>query len=131
MNVTFFDIEDKANHLNGTIIRDGDRLSQVLEGVRMRAPFFCELIGENGYELLIGVGPEGCVQFGQRDGNSAYLVAVSPDQVAKGGQIEFLCNGLPTPVPRRYCMPFDSIREIAGYFLDTGRMHPTFAWEEI
>jgi hypothetical protein len=47
MNVTFFDREDHANHLSGTVIGDNIRLFQILEGLRNRIPFICELEGEN------------------------------------------------------------------------------------
>jgi hypothetical protein len=39
MNVTFIDIEDEANRLNGTAIEDGERLSQLLQSLRGQAPF--------------------------------------------------------------------------------------------
>ena len=131
MNVTFFDIEDQANDLNGTVIRDSKRLFQILEGLRSRPPFVCELVGANGFELLVGVGANGCAQYGRSRVLPPYLVALAPGRERDHGETEFLAGGTPSPISNRYCMPFDSVREIAGYFLETGRTHPAFSWEEV
>lgn len=128
MMITFFDIEDETNPLNGTVIQDGERLSQVLDSLRSRPPFFCELVGENGFELLVGVGNDGCAQFGRRDGSTGYLVALAPGREREQGDTEFLAAGTPTPISNRFCMPFGSVQEIARYFQETGRPHPAFSW---
>jgi|EndMetStandDraft_2_1072991.scaffolds.fasta_scaffold91993_3 hypothetical protein len=131
MIVTFFDREDETNHLSRTVIGDNDRLFQILEGLRNRLPFFCELVGENGFHLMVGVGEMGCVQYSRCDGTPPHLVAIADSQQLRDGYSEFLINGTPTPVPNRFCMPFDSILEIVGYFRETGRAHPECKWEEI
>jgi hypothetical protein len=130
MNVTFLDVEDSTNNLNGTVIRDSERLLQILDSLRTREPFICELAGANSFKLVIGVGNSGCAQYSPSDGSPPYLVALAPHKEAEKGYSEFLAGGTPTPVSKRYCMPFDSVREIATYFLGTGRAHPAFKWEE-
>lgn len=131
MNVTFFDGEDNTNSLNGALIQDRERLLQILDGLRNRPPFVCELAGENGFYLHVGIGKLGHAQYSRMDGKPPYLLAVASQPGRRDQYIEFLLGGTPTPISKRYCMPFDSIREIAGYFLQAGRAHPNFSWEEI
>jgi hypothetical protein len=52
MKVEFFDREDRTNPLNGTELVTDVELSSLIEGLRSRPPFFCELMGENGFKLL-------------------------------------------------------------------------------
>ena len=40
-----------------------------------KAHFFCELLADNGYNLLVGVGRIGCVQYSPDNGNPPYLMA--------------------------------------------------------
>jgi Immunity protein Imm1 len=130
MNVTFFDREDEANPLNGTVARHREQLLQILNGLRNRPPFVCELLGENGLHLHVGIGKLGHAQYSRSDGEPPYLLAMGPRPGRRDEYVDFLLGGTPTPISKRYCMPFDSIREIAAYFLETGRAHPSFAWEE-
>jgi len=131
MIITFFDREDDANCLNGTIIRDKSLLYQILDSLQSRIPFDCELVGDNGFCLLVGVGKEGCAQYNRCDGTPPYMMAVDRSKGWEKGYIEFLDGGTPSPVSKYYCMPFASVREIAGYFVETGRMYPAIAWEEL
>jgi hypothetical protein len=131
MNVTFLDIEDSANTLNRTVIRDTSRLFQILATLRRRKPSFCEFSGENGFKLTVGVGRFGCAQYSPADGSPPYLVALASNRESAKGYSEFFAGGTPTPVLNRYCMPFESVRDIAGYFLDSGGAHPAFTWEEL
>jgi len=131
MKLTFFDREDEANKLQGTVVQDGASLLRIFDAVRNRWPFICELVGQNGFRLHVGVGANGFVQYSSCDGSPPYLVALAPRPEQRDKEIEFLCGGTPTPIPDRNCMPFESVREIAGYFLQTGRAHPAFSWEEV
>jgi hypothetical protein len=131
MNVTFLDFEDSANKMNGAVIRDADTLFQVLASLRRMRPSFCEFSGENGFKLTVGVGSKSCVQYSPADGSPPYLLALAPNAESARGYIEFLAGGTLTPVLNRYCLPFASVRKIAGYFLKTGGAHSAFAWEEL
>jgi len=135
MIVTFLDMEDSSNELNGIAIDDGERLVQILESLRNRPPFLCELTGENGFRLDVGIGERGCAQYSPSNGDTPYLVVVAPgkelQELAWGDDIEFLCGGTPTPVSDRNCVSFHSVREIARYFLETDHAHPGFVWEEV
>jgi len=130
MNVTFSDLEDRTNSLNGTVARDRERLLQILEGLRNRPPFARELTGDNGFLLDVGIGTLGHAQYCRSDGEPPYLLAVAPPPRRAGRSVELLVGGTPTPIASRYCMPFHWVSEIAGYFLETGRAHPAFMWED-
>jgi hypothetical protein len=134
MIVTFFDREHNGSDLDGVVIRNTAQLFQLLESFASRVPFICELVGENGYDLLVGVGTKGFVQYSRTDGDPPYLVAVAPDAAGREeheDEIEFVMGGTATPIPFRNCMPFHNVREIAGYFLETGLIHPAFVWEQV
>jgi hypothetical protein len=131
MNITFFDLDDQTNPLNGAVIGDNSRLFEVLNSMKGRLPVICELVGENGYCLDVGTGKVGCVQYSRCDGTPPYLVAVSRKDEQKDGYYDFQCGGTPTPVPARECMPFDEVMEVVRYFRETGDLHPGVSWEEI
>ena len=132
MIVRIYDYQDQTSSANGLAVTNDDQLSQVLDGLRTREPFFAELLGENGYMLLIGIGgTSGCAQFSRSDGEPPYLMAVAPDPIPEHKQVEFLCGNTPTPVPSRYILPFDKIKDIASQFRRTGRRSTDVSWEEI
>ena len=56
MNVTFFDRQEQDNPLNGSLLVNGEDTLNLLERLKFRDPFMCELVGENGYTLLMGLG---------------------------------------------------------------------------
>jgi hypothetical protein len=133
MMITFFDADDEASELNGTIIRDDEQLTRIFEVLQSRPPFICKLFGENGFHLDIGIGPNGCVQYSRSDGEPPYLMAIAPgkeqEQEREGDETEFALGGTATPVSNRFCMPISLVREIARYFLRTGLAHPAFSWD--
>ena len=132
MNVEFFDREDQRNPFNGLIIDQKTHLLELLDQLQGRAPFFCELLGQNGYTALVGIGgPRGCVQYSRTDGAPPYLMAVSQDPEHSREYFEFLIGNTPSPVPSRYCPPFDIVKDIAAYFQATGERSLAVSWEEI
>src|SRR5262249_16874408 len=132
MIVRFFDQQDESNPLNGSIITDTEQLSRVLDSLRSRKPFLAQLFGDNGYNLMVGIGGTiGCVQHSRSDGNSPYLVAAAPNPIAEEGDIVFWGGNTATPVSKRYILPFEKVKEIAGYFLETGARSAKVHWEEI
>jgi hypothetical protein len=77
----------------------------LLKSLRNRTPFFCELVGENGYNLLIGLGGDiGCAQYSGGDGEVRYLMAVAKEVPDTAAYTEILTGNTPTPVPGRYCL---------------------------
>ncbi|HKD40487.1 MAG TPA: Imm1 family immunity protein [Myxococcaceae bacterium] len=134
MMLQFFDMQDESNPANGTTIKDQARLVRLLEGARKREPFFFELEAENGYKLLVGIGQSiGCVQFSSTNGSPPYLMAVGNDAADERSDDyqDFLAGGTLTPVPRHFCLPFDTMRQIAVYFMETGEPNPIVSWEQI
>ena len=133
MIVRFFDRQDSSNVLNGDVITSVEALAEILDGLRERDPFFCELIGDRT-KLLVGIGGEiGCAQFSATDGDPPYLMATVSDFSSTVDEefIEFLAGDTPSPVPNRYALPMDVTCAIAKYFLETGERSKAVSWEEI
>jgi hypothetical protein len=132
MNVRFFDRQDTSSQINGEILADGESLSKLIESLRGREPFFCELVGENGYNLMIGIGKDvGCAQYSAGNGNPPYLMAAIRQESSNRGCAKFLAGGTLTPVTSRFCLPFDVVRRVAVVFLETGCRSSECSWEEI
>jgi hypothetical protein len=125
-------MQDHSSPLDGATVHDRKELFAQLDSVRDREPFGCELVGENGYKLTLGIGKNiGFVQHSPADGNTPYLLAVAPEKVCDQESVEFLVGDTPTPIPQRFCLPFEMVQQIVGYFIDTGERSPVFSWEEI
>ena len=73
MIVQMFDRQDAANPVNGALPVAPSWLLHTLNALRRRKPFFCELVADNGYTLLLGVGPSGCAQCSRSDGRPGRL----------------------------------------------------------
>ncbi len=74
-----------------------------------RAPFIAELRGENGFELVIGLGRDlGCVEHRRIDGDLPYLMAISLRPSMKFGEVEFLTANTPTPIDAKYILAFEN-----------------------
>jgi hypothetical protein len=132
MKVEFFDRQNVQNPLNGLNIYETSRLSELLDQMQERVPFFSELLGQNGYKLLLGIGgPKGCVQFSRRDGAPPYLMALSHNPDRSVEDISFRIGGELTDVPSQYCIAFETVKRIAEQFLLTGERSPYVSWEEI
>jgi Immunity protein Imm1 len=132
MIVTFYDRQDIRNALNGTLIVDGEHVVALIESLKERPPFFCELVGANDCNLLIGIGGDiGCAQFSCEDGNTPFWIATSPATKAEEGFVDFLMADTPTPVPARYCLPYDAVKDIIVHFVNTGLRNPAADWEQI
>lgn len=132
MMVTFLDVQDRSNPMNGMKIKNLIEFDETVEKLRNREPFFFELTGENDYQLLVGFGNViGCVQHSRTDGGGLFLVAVAPGARKASDYFEFLAGGTPTPISKRYCMPWEQVRQIVAYFLETGERSSDISWEAI
>lgn len=132
MITRFFDRQDTESPLNGTRIDDPAELRRLLDGVRDRPPFFAELIGDNGFKLLLGIGAAGgCAQFSLADGSAPYWMAVAQDAPDAGGEIEFLIGDTASPVPNRYFLPYETLVDVAADFVTSGERCPRVAWEQV
>ncbi|PHR87369.1 MAG: hypothetical protein COA78_37200 [Blastopirellula sp.] len=133
MNIEFHDREERNNPLSGQSFSSTDEVAALMDKLRTKPPFFCELIGDNGYNLMIGIGGDvGCVQYSARDGLPPYLMATAfSGNKSEGEYMEFLTGGTLTPVERRYCMPFNIVSEIVADFVRSGLASSAVEWEEI
>lgn len=132
MVAQFFDRQDTMNPSNGAMVRDEQMLNEVFDPLRKREPSFCELVGDNGFKLLIGVGHDiGCAQHSSADGDLPYLMAVATEAADDDGYRNFLIGDTPTPIPLRYCLPLQAVRFIATEFVKTGERSRSVEWEEI
>jgi hypothetical protein len=112
-------------------IKNGIEMDEVLQKLRNREPFFFELVGENGYQLLVGLGKVGCAQYSRDDGSGLFQVAIAPSAQNIEGYVEFLAGDTPTPISKRYCMPWQQVKQIVFYFLEMGACTPEFSWKVI
>ena len=152
MTVEFIDMEWDANPRSGSKISTRDELLTLLAELRVLDPFFFELKGENGFMLYVGIGEKACaVQFGPSDGAPPFLMAVAPgkphippndgkstysaaaraDARCRLVSPQFMCGGTATPVPTRYCLPFETMQGVVLDFLESGARSPDVLWEEI
>jgi hypothetical protein len=132
MKVRYKNQQDKFDPMNGTVVAECAKLSEMLDARRNNPPFFIRLSGANGYEIMVGIGGDvGCVQYSRSDGEPPYLVAVPPRPHRTSGDVEFLTGNTATPVPARNILSFDELRQIALHFLETGERSDVVAWEPV
>ena len=117
----------------GRSISSAEQLISAIERVSTGLPSCHELVGDNGYALMMGIGRTlGCVEHSRKNGAPPYLMATTPDAKRSGdGEIEFLMGDTPTPILKRYCLPLDIIKKIAVHFLKTGERSSAVEWEEV
>ncbi len=132
MSVTFHDLQQLADPMNGTRFESVSAISGLFRSLRGRKPFMFELRGDNKSMLTIGLADDcATVQHSSSEGLPPYLMAVSNDAVDDGGFVEFLAGGTPTPIPRRFCLSLEQVEKIAADFLAHGGKSEAVAWEEV
>ena len=132
MKITFFDRRGASSPYNNEVVDTATDLLDILENLQDREPFFCELVGENGFNLLLGVGGNvSCAQYSPSDGSTPYLMAKLEGKAETNRYAEFVINNTITPVPDRYSIPFETAKQIAAHFLETGQRSPLVSWEEV
>lgn len=132
MKTELLDRQEASSPIDGQVVTTAAEIRRVLAMAQGRPPFFAELVGENGFKLLLGLGPrEGCAQFSAADGSAPYFMAVADDREETPGDMVFLIAGTASPVPRRYCLPLDTVVRIAETFVETGQRRNDLVWEEI
>jgi hypothetical protein len=130
MTAIFHDQENPSNPLNGHRVASSE-VGQLLRSLQTREPFFCSLEADSG-TLLVGVGRElGCIQFTPKDGGPPYLMATTGSMEDDDEYVEFLSGGTPSPVPRRYCLPWLLVERTVAAFLDQGVVPSDLEWEEV
>jgi len=131
MDVEFNDLQDQLSPFHGTRVSTAAELARIIDASRTREPFFCELVGDNGYKLTIGLGADvGCVQYSPSGGEPPYLMAI-PDVPTADADVEFVAGGQRAPIPEHYYLPLELAKKIAVCFLETGHASPAVRWEEL
>ncbi len=132
MIIRYLSHQDKSDPLNGQIISGSPKLTELLNDRRNQPPFIAELSGDNGFQIVFGMGFDvACVEHSRIDGDLPYLMAVSREPRMKTGEMEFLAANTPTPIAARYILSFDELKEIALHFLTTGDRSNAVSWEPI
>jgi immunity protein Imm1 of predicted polymorphic toxin system len=132
VKTTFYDRQDGTNPMNGFALTNASELRWIFSAVRGRRPFFAELMGDNGYKLLIGLGDDrGCIQFSSEDGSPPYYMAVAPKGLDSTCEISFLIGDTLSPVPGRFGLPYQTLVHVAEQFVNTGQRSNDVLWEDI
>lgn len=131
MSAKFFDLQDTNNPDNGAILKDGSSAKALLMKNSSREPFTCELVYDEKWQLIIGLGPTlCCAEHSATDGGSRYLVAYLESERTQTGEVEFMLSHAPTEILRRRCFPLDVLLDVAAYFVETGERSPNVFWED-
>jgi hypothetical protein len=132
MIVQFRNNQDKSDPQHDATFSEAASLSGLLDNARKRHPFIAELRGDNGFELVMGIGGNfACVEHRRINGDLPYLMAVSHQPPLTNGEVEFLTANTPTPIAARYILSFDELKEIALHFLTTGERSHSVSWKAI
>lgn len=130
MRVHYDNEQDDLDPMNRTVIGSSAQLLELLASRKNNAPFFVRLFGDNGFEIMIGVGGNvGCAQYSRSDGSPPCLMAVSSRPAMKRGCVEFLTANTPTPIAARYIIGFDEVKAIAIDFLKAGERSNVVSWQ--
>jgi len=131
MNTTFQDLQHDDNLRNGQVVGDPASVAVLLDQLRMmRPPFMCKFVGDNGYNLTIGIDHEfRCVQHSANDGAPPCLMAVGPS--ADDRQMEFVVGDTATPIDGRYRLPFRTVQDLVVAFVASGQRGDSVKWEEL
>ena len=132
MSVTFQDLQQLDNPMNGIRLQSEAALAGLFRSLSSRKPFLFELRGDNDFMLTIGFAANcGSVQYSPDDGAPPYLMAVAENAVDDGKSVEFLAGNTPTPMPGRFCQPISQVEKIAAEFLKHGVKSAAGSWEQI
>lgn len=132
MQVILHDLENPRSHEHGLQIETPEELSSTLDRIQHRDPFMLELESGYGFRLIIGIGgPVACAQHSPGSGDPPYLVAIGNPASSNDEETSFLCGGTPTPVSKRRCISYETLKRIAIHFLKTGKPSPELLWEEV
>jgi len=128
MTVELLDLEGRSSGLK---ISNNQELLDFFDTFSQREPFYCELV-QNEYKLSVCVRNDlGSAQHSKADNDPPYMMAVTTAQHDSKDYVEFFVGGEPTPISARYALPIALLKDIIGYFLQSGNRSPELVWEEI
>ena len=130
MKTVFFDLENMDNPANGSDISEPEEIQVLFDKLRFGKPFICELESEDGYTLTLGLGSDtGCARYAYADGVEPFWLAIGDGSI-KGDHV-FYQDGQPITMVDRYCLPYDMVKSVAMYFIETGKQCPDVRWETV
>jgi hypothetical protein len=130
--VRYFNNQDELDPMNGKTITESAILANLLDSRRQDKPFLADLCGDNGFQIMIGIGGDAsCVQYSRMDDKPPYLMAVSTQPPMKRGYVEFLVENTPTAIAARYIVTFEQMKKIALHFLETGERSDLISWQSL
>lgn len=114
-------------------IRTFDNASVLIDFLRQckSAEFAsAELLGENGFRLVISIDGElAFAEYSSQDSEPPYLIAVSPTVVVEGFHM-FLVTNEGTEICGRHCLAFPVFEEVVRHFIETGERTAIVEWED-
>ena len=132
MDAWFNDFQDQSSRLHRAMVSNKAQVCALLDEARSRKAFGCELVGENGYQLTLGIGKDvGFVQYGPSSGALRYLMALAPGKQVEQEHMDFLIGDTATEIPRRFSVPLALVKKIAVYFVEMGERSLAVSWEEV
>jgi hypothetical protein len=114
-------------------VADGEELRKLLYLLVEQEPKVFVLEMAINAMFTIGIGlPYGFVQF-SKNNEPPYLIATVEESL--GGidwdeEVEFMAGGTPTPIAKRWCLPYDQVVKTITHFFQNNEL-PQLKWEEI
>jgi hypothetical protein len=131
MAAVFRDLQDRSNPFEGSRVESCEDFAEIWNRAGNRPPFLCELEGDHGFMLTIGLGNNsGVVQHCATSHDPPYLFAVSRELVTEE-PVDFLMGNQPCEVLALNVISRDTLLSIVEYFLSTGSRLPAVLWEEV
>jgi len=126
-----FKIKDSYPTVQEKAIGNERDLRKALKRALQDGPRVVILDSSDAGSLTIGIGtPYGFVQFVKKNNLPPYLVAID-ESIEDVSFVEFDAGGTLTPVPRRNCLEFNTVIEIAEYFYKNKKLPEYINWEEV
>jgi hypothetical protein len=132
MKCVINDLQDNASRIDAIAIENAKEVLALLDSIPERKPFACELIGENGYKLTVGIGKNvGFIQHSKINDDIPYLMALNSACGSTDDYSNFMIGGTLTPIPAKFCFPMKVVKEIIACFVETGERSSICSWESI
>jgi hypothetical protein len=120
MTVWFRSLDDAAESV---VAIDSSQVAlDVLEAALPKGPFFYLFEHERAV-LLVGIGELGCVQHSAPGRQPPYMMAVTDEATPEHAFCSFVTGETPTEIPRAYCIPWASVKELVAFFVDHASPH--------
>jgi hypothetical protein len=121
----------KVDNLEVIDIGEESKLKELLDEFTEWDDPCMRLIKPDNARLDLAVSkPHALVQYMQPSLEPPTLVARGEDAESEEAH-EFIYNGEPNPVPMRYCITLERMKEIAVHYFNNGELPGFVEWDEI